>query len=110
MTVYYMRTDNLDDIEDAIGAGYVVVVHKTARYAYLKGVRPVAEVLATSLNDLPANIRKCFVRKHIRRQIVTTLEDGTEQVETVEMAVLPNDVQEGDEVLGEYEAAKFGGE
>jgi len=110
MMIYYMRTDDLESITDALEAGHVVVVHQTPRYTYLKGIIPVAEVLGISLEDLPSTLRKYFIRKYVRRRVAMMLEDDTEHEEFVELALLPNDVKPDDEVIGEYEAVRFAGE
>ena len=114
MIVEYIRIDNpgAPEVTEALEAGRAVLVHQTSRYAYLKAISPAGfgEVLGRSLEELPSSVRKYFVRKHVRRTVVTTLEDGTEQEEVVDLLLLPDEVQEGDEVLGEYEAARFAGE
>jgi len=114
IAVEYIRVDAPDasEVEEALKAGRAVLVHQTSRYAYLKAIAPAGfgELLGRSLDEVPSGVRKYFLRKHVRRVVISALEDGTEQEEVLDLYVLPDEVQKGDEVLGEYEVAKFAGE
>ena len=116
IAVEYIRIERAEleapEVQQALEAGRAVLVHESSRYAYLRCIAPAGfgEVLGTRIDEVPATVRRYYLRRHVRRTRAVTLEDGAEQEEVVELYLLPGEEQDGDEVLGEYEAAKFAGE
>uniref|UniRef100_A0A7V2AZX2 Uncharacterized protein n=1 Tax=Rhodothermus marinus TaxID=29549 RepID=A0A7V2AZX2_RHOMR len=114
--VEYIRIDRsgLDapDVQQALEAGRAVLVHESSRYVYLKAIAPAGfgEVLGASLDELSSQVRRYFMRRYVRRRITVEQEDGSKQEEVLDLLVAAGEEQEGDEVLGDYEAAKFAGE
>ena len=116
IAVEYIRIERAEleapEVQQALEAGRAVLVHESSRYAYLKAIAPAGfgEVLGTSLDALTSQVRRYFMRRHVRRRITRAQEDGKEQEEVLDLLVAIGEEQDGDEVLGDYEAAKFAGE